>query len=478
MQRNRPITWGRGYRSWGYMSPPRPRARPVHERKNRHGENAGYAAQSGRKRAQMTAVSDPHITIIQAKHKYRHRHMTATSLLRAAAVVTPLTAAAALVLTGILHLPTTLVTATQAWQGEFGNPSTMEVTLADVPAGFDVANGLYNGWCIEDNHRPDAPPASQVLLFDSTAPESSLPPSFQGRNWDKVNYLLNHRGGNSVADVQVAMWILVDFYGGSFGGPSAAALQLVADADAHGAGYVPGPSEVVAVLLFTDGIGPDGYQDSLIEVQNSQPSCLLHSAIGSNFNGTPISQGKYIWFNSIVKVKGLPAAGGTFGYRNAHIDFTAGGVAYSLPVPDAQITVAPGAPGAQTNFAGGQFATTVPASYTGNIFLSGLAFQVPANLQGGISPVTWSGEFVTFDSGVSFEWKWAAAVYTNFSTDYNQIGAKPIDGASVLNPYMNSDHAGTPENFAYQGNVVGGARGGAGSNFTGSYSGTAKTVCE
>ncbi|HLQ37057.1 MAG TPA: choice-of-anchor A family protein [Planctomycetota bacterium] len=204
--------------------------------------------------------------------------MIATSLLRAAAVVTPLTAAAALVLTGILHLPTTLVTATQAWQGEFGNPSTMEVTLANVPAGFDVANGLYNGWCIEDNHRPDAPPDSQVLLFDSTAAESSLPPSLQGRNWDKVNYLLNHRGGNSVADVQVAMWILVDYYDGSFGAPSAAALQLIADADAHGAGYVPGPSAVVAVLLFTDGIGPTGYQDSLIEVQNP-PLCPCRSEV-------------------------------------------------------------------------------------------------------------------------------------------------------------------------------------------------------
>jgi len=36
----------------------------------------------------------------------------------------------------------------------------------------------------------------------------------------------------------------------------------------------------------------------------------------------------------------------------------------------------------------------------------------------------------------------------------------------------NGDHAGTPENPAYQQCVTGGATGGGGSNFTGSWSGT------
>ena len=51
---------------------------------------------------------------------------------------------------------------------------------------------------------------------------------------------------------------------------------------------------------------------------------------------------------------------------------------------------------------------------------------------------------------------------------------KPVDDnqASV---YQNSDHAGTPENF--KSFVTGGARGGGGSNFTGSYSATAAVSC-
>jgi hypothetical protein len=51
---------------------------------------------------------------------------------------------------------------------------------------------------------------------------------------------------------------------------------------------------------------------------------------------------------------------------------------------------------------------------------------------------------------------------------------KPIDG-DKQNPCANSDHAGTPERFLEF--VIGGAMGGGGSNFTGSYSGTKTVGC-
>src|SRR5262249_31901664 len=104
-------------------------------------------------------------------------------------------------------------------------------------------------------------------------------------------------------------------------------------------------------------------------------------------------------------------------------------------------------------------------------FLAGLAFQVPTNLPGGIKPVTSSGLFTSSASAVvTVQWKWGAAVYTSFSTNYNALGVKPVDDNDA-SMYHNSDHAGTPENFKPY--VIGGATGGGGSNWTGSYSGTA-----
>jgi hypothetical protein len=201
------------------------------------------------------------------------------------------------------------------------------------------------------------------------------------------------------------------------------------------------------------------------------PACILDSHICADFNCAPIAHGRSIWFNSVVHVTGLPPTGGIVGYRNAHIEFTARGVHYSLPIPNALMRFSPETIGALTTHdpVNNQFETDVPTSYSGNVFLSGLSFPVPVDLPGGIGPVTWRGQFFADQRGVHFRWKWAAAVYVDFSTDYNALGIKPVDGSSVLSPYPNPHLAGTPENFAASSNLVRGARGGGYCDFTGSY---------
>ena len=77
--------------------------------------------------------------------------------------------------------------------------------------------------------------------------------------------------------------------------------------------------------------------------------------------------------------------------------------------------------------------------------------------------------------GVTVNWKWAAAVYTSFSTNNNGLGVKPVDD-NQASAYKNSDHAGTPETF--KSFVTGGARGGGGSNYTASYSATTRLQCQ
>jgi hypothetical protein len=109
-----------------------------------------------------------------------------------------------------------------------------------------------------------------------------------------------------------------------------------------------------------------------------------------------------------------------------------------------------------------------------------LAFPVPdsfANAGGRVKgPVTWQGAFSSSTDAMTISWKWGAAVYTHFSTDYNLLGIKPTHSNSCV--YPNSDHAGTPQGVdpstgvMFKNFVTGGARGGGGSNWTGSWSGT------
>jgi hypothetical protein len=199
------------------------------------------------------------------------------------------------------------------------------------------------------------------------------------------------------------------------------------------------------------------------------------SSITSNFNGTPIDAGDTIWFNSVLKVHGLGSDPVTIGFTGS-IAFTANDTPYVISVPSAIVNFTPGVTVATTIFCNGTWVTTVPLSHlSGKVFLDGFALQapVPDGFPGGIKDITWQGTFFSLTPGLSIQWQWAAAVYPTFSPDYNALGVKPVDD-NKASAYQNSDHAGTPEN--YRAYVTGGATGGGGSNFTGSYSGTASTV--
>jgi hypothetical protein len=193
--------------------------------------------------------------------------------------------------------------------------------------------------------------------------------------------------------------------------------------------------------------------------------------ISSNFNGTAIATGSTVWFNSVVKVSGVGSSGATLHIDHSVVDYTVKGVTNEVAVPDATLIFDPTATVATTTFDAGSnsWTTTVPLGVGGNAFLDAFGLSLPGGLPGGANPVTWKGTFETDTAGVSVNWQFGAAVYTQFSTDYNALNVKAVDSNSA-STYKNSDHAGTPE--AFKTFVTGGARGGGGSNWTGSYSAT------
>lgn len=226
---------------------------------------------------------------------------------------------------------------------------------------------------------------------------------------------------------------------------------------------------------------------SIAACAQAQSTCTPASN-ASNFNGTPIQSGNFIWFNANFSARGIPTTGATISFTNSSITLTADQT-YTVSVPNAQVKFDPSAVCSSTTFDTGSntWTTTVPVAGSDEIFLSGVAFPVPAGfaLAGGRvqGPVVWQGSFTSDTAGLSVSWKWGAAVYTNFTTDYNALGVKPTHQQTCL--YQNGDHAGTPEGVdtgsgrLFKSFVVGGARGGGGSNWTGSWSGTqGVSVCQ
>ena len=210
--------------------------------------------------------------------------------------------------------------------------------------------------------------------------------------------------------------------------------------------------------------------------------CQCNTQNAQGFNGTGIPGGSYIWFNANFTASGTPEArrptdGTTLYFTNGTITFTAGGTQYTIPVPNSQVTYSSSATCATTTFdtATNQWLTTVPVGGDDEIMMQDVAWQVPSNFGQVTGKVTWNATMSTNTTGVSVKWKWGAAVYSQFSTDYNALMVKPTHNNSCS--FNNGDHAGTPEGEDSSGEswkdfVIGGGTGGGGANFTGSWSGT------
>lgn len=194
------------------------------------------------------------------------------------------------------------------------------------------------------------------------------------------------------------------------------------------------------------------------------------SSINSNFNGTSIPSGNSIWFSADIQLTGsLPSTPVNIYMINGGITFTANSQNYSIVVPNAQIFFNPSASSPSTIYNGTTWLTTTTAPNSTLTFMQGVNFTVPlGGLPGGINPVTWSADFTTDTPGVGLSWKWAAAVYTSGAdfTNLNNIGVWSTNSGGI--------QPGAPMNESSF--VTGGARGGGGSNYTGSFSGSAAVV--
>jgi hypothetical protein len=211
---------------------------------------------------------------------------------------------------------------------------------------------------------------------------------------------------------------------------------------------------------------------------SAPPPCSGQASISSGFNGTPINAGNWIWLNANFTAKGIPSTGARITFTGSTVTAEENGTLLSGATPNAEITFSPTATCSTTTFDSmtNTWLTTVPVKGDDEIFLTGLAMRVPSTgVPGGIK-VGWIGTFSSNGvKGITIDWKWSAAVYSQFPNDYNALGVKA--GHQTACGHANGDHVGTPEginnnNQPWKDFVLGGARGGGGSNWTGSWSGT------
>lgn len=135
-----------------------------------------------------------------------------------------------------------------------GTTSYFVSTLSGVPAGFDVTNGVYPGWCVDTSTTMIRSVSHDVILYSSLSPPSAL----SGINWIAINYILNHKQG-TMMDVQEAIWYFSDGIS-----PGSAAAQAMVDAANANPSYDPTTGAVLAVICLPQD--DPGAQISIIEL--------------------------------------------------------------------------------------------------------------------------------------------------------------------------------------------------------------------
>lgn len=122
-----------------------------------------------------------------------------------------------------------------------GSVSYFDIYLYDVPEGLDVINGYYVGWCADRSVIMPREQNLTVRLYNSY--DLLLPLPLRDKDWDKVNYILNHKGDATKEDIQDAFWYLLNDY--PFDKLSDTAKMLV---NTSQDGYVPQSGNLVAIL--------------------------------------------------------------------------------------------------------------------------------------------------------------------------------------------------------------------------------------
>ncbi|HWD91569.1 MAG TPA: HYR domain-containing protein [Verrucomicrobiae bacterium] len=277
----------------------------------------------------------------------------------------------------------------------------------------------------------------------------------------------------SAIDQQGAVISLADIGGGILQGifPKGSNVLTFTASDGRG-----NSAQAKCTVVVVDGEAPNLMcMDQTATFKPIETNAL--SCISAEFGCNDIASNNTIWFSSVLNAPSGNQAPFTVHFFDQHIELNIDeGTNLVIDVPEALVTFSNGVAVATTQFINGQWVTVSPSSPHNNTFLSGIAFNVPFDLDGCHSPnccfshcfeggrkkrhhddlqATWCGRFEISRPGVLVNWAWSAAVYSQFSTDYNALGVKPVDARSCN--WHTDDDAGTPENFKRY--VVAGARG-------------------
>jgi hypothetical protein len=162
------------------------------------------------------------------------------------------------------------------------NNTYCDLQLSNIKTGkgYSLNNGLWFGWCADYSEFVDLNTQYNAAVYSSLNLTGAPTNITEGRNWDMVNYVINHFDPDAdYSDVQFAIWYfnytpadpsdeLYQFFLLNISPEAWDLIYAAQDALKDGKKFIPGPGQVAAVIL-DPGQVPDSdyyYQPLFIDL--------------------------------------------------------------------------------------------------------------------------------------------------------------------------------------------------------------------
>jgi hypothetical protein len=130
-----------------------------------------------------------------------------------------------------------------------GSDTRFEVFFLDVKYDYDLVDfEYYKAWCLRKNKPIERNALHTVRLYNCYAPD--LIPEFRDTDWNKINYIINHKSGSSKGAIQEAIWHFSGNERSKEKNPEAA--QLIEEANLKGKDYRPAEGELLAIVVVPE----------------------------------------------------------------------------------------------------------------------------------------------------------------------------------------------------------------------------------
>lgn len=155
--------------------------------------------------------------------------------------------------------------------------SSFLVSVWNIPATAGLEDDDYLGWCAEFNGTLTPSTTYNAMMYSTL--DTNLPSHLTDEEqWDKVNYVLNHRVGiylgnpytHDMYEIQYAIWHFTGYSYSNIGNDPHVWI-LIQAADTYGSGYTPGAGDIVGYILVPyedpQADPPEDNQNLVIEAE-------------------------------------------------------------------------------------------------------------------------------------------------------------------------------------------------------------------